>query len=137
MALVDGELGEDWDAEHLGGKLFGDRHAVEAAIFLIHEALLAMERDRVVDLAANLASGEEGLERVATATWDTERELVPDTLAGEVDRQQNLRGLIGARAILGDTRTAFEGGVVEDGVAGAGTVEGRQVGQLDVQQGSL
>ncbi len=107
MALFGGEFGEDRDAEHFGGELLGNGDAVEAAILVVHEALLAVERDRVIDLAADLARGEESLERVAPAVRDAERELVPDALAGEVDRQQDLRALVGAGAVLGDAGAPF------------------------------
>ena len=96
-----------------------------------------MEGDRVIDLAADLARGEEGFERVTAATGHAERELVPDALAGEVHRQQDLRGLVGARTVLGDTGLPLEGGVIEGGVARARAVVFRQVRQLEVQERRL
>ena len=96
-----------------------------------------MQRDRVVDLAADLARGEESLERVAAAAGHAEGELVPDALAGEVDRQQDLRGLVGAGTVLGDAGHALERGVVEVGVARARAVIFRQVRELQVQQRGL
>ena len=101
------------------------------------EAFLAIEGDGVVDLAADLALGEEGFEGIAATMGDAQGELVPDTFAGEVDGEEDF-GIGGcAGTILGDAGKVEEVLAVMAGVAGAVAVVGGKVRELGAEEGGL
>ena len=86
-----------------------------------------MERNWVIDFAANLAGREKRLERIATATRDPQGELIPNALAREIHREQNLRRGFHAWSVLRDTRLPFERRMVEIRIPRARTIILRQV----------
>ena len=81
VLLSDRHLRVDRDAEAIARQLVGDFDAPERVLGQVFEARLLIERDRVVDLAADPGSAERRPKRVPPPAIHAQRELVPSVVA--------------------------------------------------------
>ncbi len=132
LLLVFAEFGEDGQGEDFAGGAFC---LGEVALGVAEglEGLLQVERDRVVDLRADFAGGEEFAQGVAASGAD--HILVPDMMAaGNFLRKDD--SVHGVSADFGEARCAQEG-VVAPRDCAPSLVPVFNMFELDLEDGSL